>query len=155
VVAVYAVLTCCCSAGAGGDEAGIWAGDLLRMYQRYAQSQGWKASMINYTEADAGGYKEVVLQVRRWAVGRLHVGRLPKCQEPTTVTLCYVTRSTQQGLGTPLEANERLIWERALNKHNKISTLIIITNHLLLVLCRSMLAAQVAQYTFKCLLNHV
>jgi peptide chain release factor 1 len=33
------------------------------MYQRYAQSQGWKASMINYTEADAGGYKEAVLQV--------------------------------------------------------------------------------------------
>jgi peptide chain release factor 1 len=55
---------CSCSAGAGGDEAGIWAGDLLRMYQRYAQSQGWKASMINCTEADAGGYKEVVLQVR-------------------------------------------------------------------------------------------
>jgi hypothetical protein len=54
-----------CSAGAGGDEAGIWAGDLLRMYQRYAQSQGWKASMINYTEADAGGYKEAVLQVCR------------------------------------------------------------------------------------------
>lgn len=52
-----------CSAGAGGDEAGIWAGDLLRMYQRYAQNQGWKASMINYTEADAGGYKEAVLQV--------------------------------------------------------------------------------------------
>jgi peptide chain release factor 1 len=56
-----------CSAGAGGDEAGIWAGDLLRMYQRYAQGQGWKASMINYTEADAGGYKEAVLQVGAWA----------------------------------------------------------------------------------------
>lgn len=52
-----------CSAGAGGDEAGIWAGDLLRMYQRYASSQGWKANMISCVEADAGGYKEVVLQV--------------------------------------------------------------------------------------------
>lgn len=51
-------------AGAGGDEAGIWAGDLLRMYQRYASNQGWKASMINCVEADAGGYKEVVLEVR-------------------------------------------------------------------------------------------
>ena len=55
-----------CSAGAGGDEAGIWAGDLLRMYQRYASSQSWKASMISCVEADAGGYKEVVLQVRGW-----------------------------------------------------------------------------------------
>lgn len=54
----------CSSAGAGGDEAGIWAGDLLRMYQRYASNQGWKASMISCVEADAGGYKEVVLEVR-------------------------------------------------------------------------------------------
>lgn len=52
------------SAGAGGDEAGIWAGDLLRMYTRYAASQGWRASLINLTEADAGGYKEAVLQAR-------------------------------------------------------------------------------------------
>ncbi|KIZ06722.1 Peptide chain release factor 1 [Monoraphidium neglectum] len=51
-------------AGAGGDEAGIWAGDLTRMYQRYAQSQGWKASMISSTVAEAGGYKEVILQAR-------------------------------------------------------------------------------------------
>lgn len=60
-------LDCCPlnSAGAGGDEAGIWAGDLLRMYQRYASGQGWKASMISCVEADAGGYKEVVLEVRQ------------------------------------------------------------------------------------------
>lgn len=50
-------------AGAGGDEAGIWVGDLLRMYQRYSQGQGWNAKMVSYTEADAGGYKEVIVQV--------------------------------------------------------------------------------------------
>jgi peptide chain release factor 1 len=62
---------CCAvsSAGAGGDEAGIWAGDLLRMYQRYASNQGWKASMISCVEADAGGYKEVVLEVRQGCGG--------------------------------------------------------------------------------------
>uniref|UniRef100_A0A383V435 Prokaryotic-type class I peptide chain release factors domain-containing protein n=2 Tax=Tetradesmus obliquus TaxID=3088 RepID=A0A383V435_TETOB len=72
-------------AGAGGDEAGIWAGDLLRMYQRYAQNQGWKASMINYTEADAGGYKEAVLQIKgdsvysklKWEAGVHRVQRVP------------------------------------------------------------------------------
>ncbi|KAF6265581.1 peptide chain release factor [Scenedesmus sp. NREL 46B-D3] len=72
-------------AGAGGDEAGIWAGDLLRMYQRYAQGQGWKASMINSTEADAGGYKEVVLQIKgdsvysklKWEAGVHRVQRVP------------------------------------------------------------------------------
>lgn len=51
-------------AGAGGDEAGIWAGDLLRMYQRYAGAQGWKATLLSTAVADAGGYKEVILQVR-------------------------------------------------------------------------------------------
>eukprot|EP00882_Tetradesmus_deserticola_P011386 GHRQ01012046.1.p1 GENE.GHRQ01012046.1~~GHRQ01012046.1.p1 ORF type:complete len:438 (+),score=244.01 GHRQ01012046.1:333-1646(+) len=72
-------------AGAGGDEAGIWAGDLLRMYQRYATNQGWKASMINYVEADAGGFKEVVLQVKgdsvysklKWEAGVHRVQRVP------------------------------------------------------------------------------
>ncbi|KAI8468091.1 MAG: peptide chain release factor [Monoraphidium minutum] len=72
-------------AGAGGDEAGIWAGDLLRMYQRYAQNQGWKASMISSTVAEAGGYKEVILQVTggsvysklKWEAGVHRVQRVP------------------------------------------------------------------------------
>jgi peptide chain release factor 1 len=51
-------------AGAGGEEAGIWAGDLLRMYQRYAAQQGWKASVVSAQAADSGGFREVVLQVK-------------------------------------------------------------------------------------------
>jgi peptide chain release factor 1 len=51
-------------AGAGGEEAGIWAGDLLRMYQRYAAAQGWKASVVSAQPADSGGFREVVLQVK-------------------------------------------------------------------------------------------
>ncbi len=49
--------------GAGGDEAAIFAGDLFRMYQRYAETQGWKMSVIDVMEGTAGGYKEVVASV--------------------------------------------------------------------------------------------
>ncbi len=47
-------------AGTGGDEAAIFAGDLYRMYMQFAESQGWKMSMMNLTEGTAGGYKEIV-----------------------------------------------------------------------------------------------
>ncbi len=46
-------------AGTGGDEAALFAGDLFRMYQRYAQLKGWKVEMISASESDMGGYKEV------------------------------------------------------------------------------------------------
>ena len=47
-------------AGTGGDEAALFAGDLLRMYQRYADTQGWRVELISASEAEMGGYKEVV-----------------------------------------------------------------------------------------------
>jgi peptide chain release factor 1 len=50
-------------AGTGGDEASIWAGDLLRLYTYYAQSQGWTAKLVNESVGDAGGFKEVILEV--------------------------------------------------------------------------------------------
>ncbi|BBN11007.1 peptide chain release factor 1 [Marchantia polymorpha subsp. ruderalis] len=50
-------------AGTGGDEAGIWAGDLVRMYQKYAERNNWKAIPISCTEAEKGGYKEFVLEI--------------------------------------------------------------------------------------------
>jgi peptide chain release factor 1 len=50
-------------AGTGGDEAALFAGDLLRMYQRYADRQGWKVEQISASDSDAGGYKEVVASV--------------------------------------------------------------------------------------------
>ena len=46
-------------AGTGGDEAAIFAGDLFRMYQRYAQLKGWKVEILTASEAEMGGYKEV------------------------------------------------------------------------------------------------
>ncbi len=50
-------------AGTGGDEAGLFAGDLLRMYSRYAEGQGWKVEIISASSADVGGYKEVVASI--------------------------------------------------------------------------------------------
>ena len=51
-------------AGAGGDEASLFAGDLARMYTRYAQSKGWQVSIINESHGEVGGFKEVVLEIR-------------------------------------------------------------------------------------------
>jgi peptide chain release factor 1 len=50
-------------AGTGGEEAALWAADLIRMYQKYSDAQGWKASLLNESTAEAGGYKECVLQI--------------------------------------------------------------------------------------------
>lgn len=50
-------------AGTGGDEAAIFAGDLARMYQRYAERQGWSTEIINENRGEHGGYKEVILRV--------------------------------------------------------------------------------------------
>jgi peptide chain release factor 1 len=51
-------------AGAGGDEAAIWAGDLARMYERYAQGQGWRVEPVSASDAELGGYKELILAIR-------------------------------------------------------------------------------------------
>jgi peptide chain release factor 1 len=51
-------------AGAGGQEAALWAGDLLGMYRRYADRHGWKTEVLSSSPSDMGGFKEVVLEVR-------------------------------------------------------------------------------------------
>ncbi len=50
-------------AGTGGDESALFAGDLARMYTRYAQAQGWRVEVMSESPAELGGYKEVVLRV--------------------------------------------------------------------------------------------
>lgn len=72
-------------AGAGGDEASIWAGDLMRMYQRYANNEGWKSSLVSCTQGESGGYKEVIIQISgncvysklKWEAGVHRVQRVP------------------------------------------------------------------------------
>ncbi len=51
-------------AGTGGDEAGIWAGDLVRMYSRYAETQNWKVFLVSESLAEMGGFKEAVLEIK-------------------------------------------------------------------------------------------
>jgi peptide chain release factor 1 len=51
-------------AGTGGDEASIFAGDLFRMYERYAAKQGWKVEVVSASEGTVGGYKEIVAEIR-------------------------------------------------------------------------------------------
>ncbi len=51
-------------AGAGGDEACLWAGDLARMYERYGQRVGWSVKPMSSTEADLGGFRELIISVK-------------------------------------------------------------------------------------------
>ena len=72
-------------AGTGGDESALFAGDLARMYTRYAQSQGWRVEVVSEAPAELGGYKEVVLRVEgdgvygklRYESGGHRVQRVP------------------------------------------------------------------------------
>jgi len=50
-------------AGTGGDEAALFAGDLFRMYSRYAQLQGWQVEVMSASEGEVGGYKEIIAEV--------------------------------------------------------------------------------------------
>ena len=59
-------------AGTGGDEAALFAGDLFRMYERFAARQGWKVEVISASEGSMGGYKEIIAEIRgRGAFARL------------------------------------------------------------------------------------
>ena len=72
-------------AGTGGDEAALFAGDLFRMYERYASNHGWKVDLVEASEAEVGGYKEVIASVSgsgvfgklKWESGVHRVQRVP------------------------------------------------------------------------------
>ena len=75
-------------AGTGGDEAGIFAGDLFRMYSRYAESKRWRVEMLSANESEQGGYKEVIVKVSgdgvygqlKFESGGHRVQRVPKTE---------------------------------------------------------------------------
>ncbi len=50
-------------AGTGGDESALFAGDLFRMYSRYAERQGWKVEVVSHSEGEVGGYKEIIAKI--------------------------------------------------------------------------------------------
>ena len=63
-------------AGAGGNEAGLFAADLFRMYSRYAQSKDWETDIINANESGIGGFKEIIFEIKgRGAFSRLKYER--------------------------------------------------------------------------------
>lgn len=74
--------------GTGGDEAAIFAGDLLRMYERYIDKQGWKREYITTTESESGGYSKVIIEVTgdnvygmlKYESGTHRVQRIPKTE---------------------------------------------------------------------------
>lgn len=74
--------------GTGGDEAAIFAGDLLRMYERYIDKQGWKREYLVTTESESGGYSKVIIEVTgdnvygllKYESGTHRVQRIPKTE---------------------------------------------------------------------------
>lgn len=76
-------------AGAGGDEAALFAGDLMRMYLRYAESRGWKTEIMDENQNDTGGYKEVIISVQgsyvyrnmKYEMGVHRVQRVPETEK--------------------------------------------------------------------------
>lgn len=84
-------------AGTGGQEAALFAGDLLRMYTLYAARKGWKASLMSESTTDLGGYREVILEIKgKGAYGHLkHEAGVHRVQRvPATETAGRVHTST-------------------------------------------------------------
>lgn len=75
-------------AGTGGDEAAIFAGDLFNMYRRYADTQGWKLELLDLSESEKGGFKEIVFMLSgvdvfakmKWESGVHRVQRVPETE---------------------------------------------------------------------------
>lgn len=76
-------------AGAGGDEAAIFAGDLMRMYMRYAEAKNWKTELMDESQNDTGGYKEVIFAINganvyrdmKYEMGVHRVQRVPETEK--------------------------------------------------------------------------
>ena len=84
-------------AGTGGDEAGIFAGDLFRMYTRYCEARGWKVEILSGSDASAGGFKEIIAMVSgNGAYSRLKFERgVHRVQRvPATETMGRIHTST-------------------------------------------------------------
>ena len=75
-------------AGTGGDEASIFAGDLYRMYSKFAEDKGWKMEIVDFTEGTVGGYKEIIFELNgdgvygqmKYESGVHRVQRVPKTE---------------------------------------------------------------------------
>ncbi|NQV06543.1 peptide chain release factor 1 [bacterium] len=104
-------------AAAGGDEAAIWAGDLLRMYERFAEINGWVMESISTSHSDAGGYNQVTVAVKgRGAYSRLkfeagphRVQRVPKTESQGRVHTSIATVAVlpeAEGVDVQIDEND-------------------------------------------------
>ena len=86
-------------AAAGGEEAALWAGDLMRMYQRYAENRGWGVEPMSLSESDTGGYREATFSVKgsgaysrlKFEAGPHRVQRVPKTESQGRVHTSMAT----------------------------------------------------------------
>lgn len=86
-------------AGAGGDEAALFAAELVDMYKRYAETKGWTTKIIDESKNDLGGYKEVSIEIKgkdaydalRWETGVHRVQRVPETEKMGRVHTSTVT----------------------------------------------------------------
>jgi peptide chain release factor 1 len=102
-------------AGAGGDEAGLFAADLARMYMRYAEGRRWKVDVLDTSETGIGGYKEIIFQVRGQAAysrlkfesGVHRVQRIPSTEangriHTSTVTVAVLPEVGEVEINIPM-----------------------------------------------------
>jgi peptide chain release factor 1 len=97
-------------AGTGGDEAALFAGDLFRMYQRYAQTRGWKVEIESASEGEVGGYKEIIASITGEGVfGRLKfesgVHRVQRVPETEAGGRIHTSAATVAVLPEPEDVN--------------------------------------------------
>jgi peptide chain release factor 1 len=86
-------------AGAGGDEAALFAGEIYRLYQRYAERQGWRVEMMSASPAGLGGFKEIIAEIQgagcfsrlKWEAGVHRVQRVPATETQGRVHTSTVT----------------------------------------------------------------
>ncbi|SEG75958.1 peptide chain release factor 1 [Marinobacterium lutimaris] len=103
-------------AGTGGDEAAIFAGDLFRMYSRYAEQRGWRVEVISASEGEHGGYKEIITRVAGDAVysrlkfesGAHRVQRVPETESQGRIhtSACTVAVMPEMDEAAAIEINK-------------------------------------------------
>lgn len=104
-------------AGAGGDEAALFAGDLFRMYARFCERQGWKLSLIDASVIGIGGYKEIIFEVKgegsygllKFEAGTHRVQRVPETEKQGRVhtsTATVVSLPEAEEVDIEIKAND-------------------------------------------------
>ncbi len=86
-------------AGAGGDEAALFVGELFRLYQRYAERQGWRVDLLSANSTGLGGFKEIIVEIQgqrvfsrlKWEAGVHRVQRVPQTEAQGRIHTSTVT----------------------------------------------------------------